>query len=126
MSVPQLIYEMFMSPGTPQGGYERMAAAFGHAMIGVLLTAALLGARPRRPWLVSGLSLAIYLPWEIGQVLIAGSSLTDSAIDAGAVLAGALIAASLWTRRLPLVLVLAPVLVLLGRAIPEKQRGGDE
>ncbi len=126
MSVPQLIYEMFMSPGTPQGDYERMAAAFGHAMIGVLLAAVLLGALRRRPWLASGLALAIYLPWEIGQLLIAGSSLADSAIDAGAVLAGALIAASLWTRRLPLVLVLAPVLVLLGRAIPEKQRGGDE
>lgn len=114
-----LILEMLASPGTPEGPYERMAAAFGHAMIGVLLTAAVLRRLPARPWRAAVAATAIYAVWEAAQMIWFGSSLADSAIDAGAALCGALIAASLWARRLPPILPLAVLLLALGRAAPK-------
>ena len=114
-----LIREMLATPGTPEGPYERMAAAFGHAMVGVLLAAVVLRRLPARPWRAAAAATAIYALWEAAQMIWCGSSLADSAIDAGAALCGALIAASLWARRLPPILPLAVLLLALGRAAPK-------
>jgi len=107
-----LIREMLSTPGTPEGPYERMSAAFGHAMVGVLLAAVVLRRR------AAAAATAIYALWEAAQMIWFGSSLADSAIDLGAALCGALIAASLWARRLPPILPIALALLALGRAMP--------
>ena len=113
-----LIREMLSTPGTPEGPYERMAAAFGHAMVGVLLAAVVLPRLPAQPWHTAVVATAIYALWEAAQMIWFGSSLADSAIDLGAALCGALIAASLWARRLPPILPIALALLALGRAMP--------
>lgn len=120
-----LIVEMLSTPGTPEGPYERMAAAFGHGMIGVLLAAAALRFLPARPWRAAAVGTVIYALWEAAQVIWFGSSVADSAIDAFATLCGALIAASLWTRRLPTILPIALLLLALGRAMPSDKRRGE-
>ncbi|MGP9804015.1 hypothetical protein [Paracoccus sp. NSM] len=120
-----LIMDMLSTPGTPEGPYERMAAAFGHSMIGVLLAAAVLRLLSARPWLAAAAGAAIYAPWEAAQMIWFGSSLADSAIDLGAALCGALIAASLWAHRLPPILPVALVLLALGRAAPRDKDRRD-
>lgn len=113
-----LLIEMFTTPGTPADPYERMSAAMGHGMVGVLLTAALLWPCRGRAWLAAVLAGALYSLWEAAQIVWSGSSVADSAIDLAAVACGAIIAAALWSHRLPLILPLALVLVVSGRLAP--------
>ena len=112
-----LLIEMFSTPGTPEGPYERMAAAAGHAFIGVVICAAVLGRRPGRPWHAATVATLIYAIWEVLQMVIFGADFFDSiVIDTGAAATGAIIAACLWSHRLPPVTAAFIALLLLGRA----------
>ncbi|WP_411836693.1 hypothetical protein [Paracoccus sp. ME4] len=121
-----LIIEMFVTPGTPEGPYERMAAAMAHGMVGVLIAAALLRRLADRPWRAAGLACAIYASWELAQIIWSGSSFVDSAIDLMAVGCGALIAACLWARKLPAIIPLMVLLVVSGRLAPKRRGDGAE
>lgn len=123
MNILSLIRDMFLSPGTPEGAYERAAAAFGHGMIGVLIFGLVMCMRRgSSAWAgAAAAGLAYALTWELAQIAFAGSSVADSAIDAAAVLCGAIIAACLWARTLPFILIAATVLAFLGTIAPKGQ-----
>lgn len=120
-----LLADMFATPGTPAGPYERMAAAVGHGMVGVIAFSLLVSIRAaaRNPRLTAGLVVAVYaVLWEGAQIALSGSSWADSAIDVGAVGMGAFIAVQLWSRRpLPNVIA-AAFLIALGTMRPGKDR----
>lgn len=93
-----LIAEMFLTPEAHQSAYDWASALLAHAMLGVVLAAALglvFGAYRGAAGAVIGYTLL----WEGGQLLFASADFIDSAIDALAFSCGAVIVAAAWERR---------------------------
>ena len=90
-----LIAEMFFAPEAHESAYDWASALLSHAMIGMALTAVfgwVLGAWRGAAVVAFGYAFL----WEGGQLLFANADLSDSAIDALAVLCGSMIAAAAW------------------------------
>ncbi|WP_304620771.1 hypothetical protein [Paracoccus sediminilitoris] len=90
-----LLREMFGTPEAQADPYVWGAALLGHFSIGIFLTAIIgwiLGAW--RGALI--VTLAYLVLWEGGQLILEGSDLSDSLVDATAVACGAAVAAGAW------------------------------
>lgn len=98
---------MLRSPEAQVDAYGWGAVLLAHFAIGLVLTILLiwpLGAR-RAAWATIVVYCAL---WEGAQLGFYGASLSDSAVDALAVVCGAVVASGLWTRRFaPLAAALA-------------------
>lgn len=116
---------MFATPDAQLDPYTWGAALLGHFAIGVFLTAAVGGMSalldryadvPKRTvWQSAAIVIAGYLlAWEGGQMLLSGSTLADSFVDAMAVSCGATVAAGAWRQRGAAVGVAMAVLILVG------------
>jgi len=112
---------MFATPDAQLDAYSWGAALLGHFAIGVFLTAAvgwLAGA-----WRGAAIVIVAYaLGWEGGQILVAGSALLDSFVDALAVGCGAVVAAGAWSQRGAAVGVAMAILAIVGTAGIKERR----
>ncbi|RJE81265.1 hypothetical protein [Paracoccus sp. JM45] len=89
---------MFATPDAQTDPYSWGAVLLGHFAIGICLTAVagwISGAW--RGAIIVAVTYAI--AWEGGQMLLAGSGIGDSAVDAAAVACGAIMAAGAWRNR---------------------------
>lgn len=107
------IADMFATPEAQVSAYVWGAALLGHFAIGVFLTAI-------AGWMAGAWRGALIVAtgyaalWEGGQMLIAGSALSDSAVDAAAVACGAFLAAGSWRKRGAVVAAAMAVLTVIG------------
>lgn len=112
---------MFATPDAQLDPYAWGAALLGHFAIGVFLTAVvgwIAGAWRGAAFVIVGYALA----WEGGQMLLAGSTLADSFIDALAVACGAVVAAGAWRQRGAAVGAAMAILALVGaKGIKERR-----
>lgn len=110
-----LLREMFGTPEAQADPYVWGAALLGHFSIGIFLTAIIgwiLGAW--RGALI--VALAYLILWEGGQMILAGSDLADSLVDAAAVACGTVVAAGAWRNRGEVVALAMLVLAAIGGA----------
>lgn len=116
---------MFATPDAQLDPYIWGAALLAHFSIGLALTAAVGGLSalldryadvPKLTvWQSAAIVIAGYsLAWEGGQMLLSGSALADSFVDALAVACGAVVAAGSWRQRGASVAAAMVVLALVG------------
>lgn len=111
----ELLREMFATPEAQLDPYVWGAALLGHFSIGIFLTA-IIG------WICGAwrgaliVALAYLVIWEGGQMVLAGSGLADSLLDATAVACGAAVAAGAWRNRGVVVGLAMLILAIIGSA----------
>lgn len=116
---------MFATPDAQLDPYAWGSALLAHFTVGIALVAAVGGLSalldryadvPKLTvWESAALVIAAYsLAWEGGQMLLSGSTLADSFVDALAVACGATVAAGAWRQRGVAVSAALAVMVLVG------------
>lgn len=94
----ELLRQMFAQPEAQADAYAWAAALLGHWAVGAgLVVLLLIVIRPVAA--AAAVSLAYGMLWEGGQLLFAGASPWDSALDGTAVILGATTAAATWQHR---------------------------
>lgn len=119
-----LLLEMLRTPEDQADAYVWGAALLGHFAIGLIATA-LVGTLTNPFTAAAIVSIAYAAAWEGSQMAFFGSTLSDSAIDALAVLCGALVAAGAWRNKGLVVACSMLVLSAVGVAgVHSRQKNG--
>lgn len=94
-----MIWDLLTTPEDHRDAYVWAAVLLAHCAIGFILVA--VTARRMGAWNAAAtVSAVAFWVWELSQVMFFGGGIADGLVDAAGMASGAVLAASLWERRL--------------------------